>query len=124
VKDHRGQWQFTLFVENGRVADRAERKMLSGLRAIAEVHKGDFRLTANQNVIIAGVAARQKKTIEKLLDAHDLAVSVSGLRRNAMACVALPTCGLALAESERYLPDMVPALDEVWRASAFRRTIS
>jgi sulfite reductase (NADPH) hemoprotein beta-component len=113
VKDHQGKWHYTLFVENGRIADRNERRMLSGLRAIAEVHKGDFRLTANQNVIIASVPARQKKKIEKLLEDYDLAAPASGLRRNAMACVALPTCGLALAESERYLPDLVTALDGV-----------
>jgi sulfite reductase (NADPH) hemoprotein beta-component len=77
------------------------------------VHKGDFRLTANQNVIIAGVDARRKKAIQKLVNQYGLGMPSSGLRRHAMACVALPTCGLALAESERYMPDLVTALEGV-----------
>ena len=113
VKDHVGKWHYTLFIQNGRVSDLGEQQFLTGLREIAKVHKGDFRLTANQNLIIASVGARQKKAIQSLLDVHGLTAPVSGLRRNAMACVALPTCGLALAESERYLPDLVTALDAV-----------
>ncbi|MGI9436768.1 MAG: NADPH-dependent assimilatory sulfite reductase hemoprotein subunit [Geminicoccaceae bacterium] len=113
TKDHQGKWHYTLFVENGRIADRGDIRFLSGLRAIAKVHRGDFRLTANQNVIIAGVAGRGKKTIDALIADYGLALPASGLRRNAMACVALPTCGLALAESERYLPKLVTALDQV-----------
>ena len=113
VKDHAGRWHLTLFVENGRVADIGDRKALTGLREIARIHKGDFRLTANQNVIVASVSARQKKAIQKLVDDYGLSSPTTGLRRNAMACVALPTCGLALAESERYLPDLVTALESV-----------
>ncbi len=113
VKGHTGKWHFTLFIQNGRVADLGDQRLLSGLRAIAEVHKGDFRLTANQNLVIANVGARQKKVIQGLIDDYGLEQAASGLRRNAMACVALPTCGLALAESERYLPDLVTALDRV-----------
>jgi sulfite reductase (NADPH) hemoprotein beta-component len=113
VKDHAGKWHLTLFIQNGRLADLGDQRLLSGLREIAKVHKGDFRLTANQNVIIASVGARQKKAIQKLVDDYGLIQPVSGLRRNAMACVALPTCGLSLAESERYLPDLVTALDGV-----------
>ncbi len=113
VKNHDGRWHHTLFIENGRIADRDARQILTGLREIAKIHKGDFRLTANQNVMIAGVPARQKKRIDGLLKDHGLIEPVSGLRRNAMACVALPTCGLALAESERYLPDLVTELEGV-----------
>ena len=113
VKDHEGKWHLTLFIENGRVADLGDKRLLSGLREIARIHKGDFRLTANQNVIIASVGARQKKAIQKLVDQYGLSSPTTGLRRNAMACVALPTCGLALAESERYLPDLVTALEGV-----------
>ncbi|MGI9488417.1 MAG: NADPH-dependent assimilatory sulfite reductase hemoprotein subunit [Geminicoccaceae bacterium] len=111
VKDHEGKWHLTLFIENGRVADLGDKRLLSGLREIARIHKGDFRLTANQNVIIASVGARQKKAIQALVDQYGLSSPTTGLRRNAMACVALPTCGLALAESERYLPDLVTALE-------------
>jgi sulfite reductase (NADPH) hemoprotein beta-component len=113
VRDHKGDWHYTLFVQNGRVLDRPEQPMRRGLAAIAKVHDGDFRLTANQNLIIARVRPRQKRRIEKLLAEHRLDNDVGGLRRNALACVALPSCGLALAESERYLPDLVTALEEV-----------
>jgi sulfite reductase (NADPH) hemoprotein beta-component len=86
--------------------------MLTGLRKIAEVHKGDMRLTANQNVIIANVSPAERPTIEMIVKRYNLVRSITGLRRNSIACVALPTCGLALAESERYLPDLIDALDE------------
>ncbi len=122
VKDHENRWHLTLFIENGRIADLGEKRLLSGLREIAKVHQGDIRLTANQNVIIASVGARQKKTIQTLVDHYGLAVPASGLRRNAMACVALPTCGLALAESERYLPDLVTALEDVLKRAGLAET--
>ena len=106
-----GDWHHCLFVENGRVRDLPERHLLSGLRAIAEAHEGQFIITPNQNLIVAGISADRKPAIEALLAKHGLAAPVGTFRRNAMACVALPTCGLALAESERYLPDLVSALE-------------
>ena len=107
-----GRSHFTLFVENGRVRDiPGGPQWLTGLRRIAEIHTGDFRLTANQNVIIANVAKKQRKAIERLIAEHEMLAPTSGLRRNAMACVALPTCGLALAESERYLPELISSLE-------------
>jgi sulfite reductase (NADPH) hemoprotein beta-component len=104
-----GDWHFTLFIENGRVKDATK----VALREIAKVHQGDFRLTPNQHLIIASVAAAERPRIEALLKEHvlDGAHRASGLRLNAMACVALPTCGLALAESERYLPELVTQLE-------------
>jgi sulfite reductase (NADPH) hemoprotein beta-component len=108
-----GRAHLTLFIENGRVADVPNgRQMLTGLRKLAEIHQGDFRITPNQNLIVANVAKKDRKAIETIAAAHGLLPPASGLRRNAMACVALPTCGLALAESERYLPDLVTALEE------------
>jgi sulfite reductase (NADPH) hemoprotein beta-component len=106
-----GQGHLTLFVENGRVHDRPGATQMSALRRIAEMHDGDFRVTANQNLIIANVPADKQAEIERLAREAGLLAPWSGLRRNAMACVALPTCGLALAESERYLPDLISALD-------------
>jgi len=106
-----GLWHHTLFVENGRIADLAGRRLLTGLRAIARAHRGEFIITGNQNLVIAKVAEADKTAIEALLAAHGLASDVGGLRRNAMACVSLPTCGLALAEAERYLPDLVTTLE-------------
>ena len=112
--DHtRGSGHLTLFVENGRVLDReGGARMMTALRRIAEIHDGDIRLTGNQNVIIADVSKDKRAAIESLIAEHGCANGVSSLRRNAMACVALPTCGLALAESERYLPDLVTALEQ------------
>jgi sulfite reductase (NADPH) hemoprotein beta-component len=120
VEDHRGNWHYTLLIENGRVKDTSSQLMKTGLAAIARIHKGDFRLTANQNLIIASVAPRQKPRIERLLRQYGLTDEASGLRRNAMACVALPTCALALAESERYLPDLVSALERVIERAGLR----
>src|SRR5882757_4854213 len=113
-----GKSHLTLYVESGRIKDTAGGAgMLTGLRKIAEIHKGDMRLTANQNVIIANISKEERPTIEALVAQYNLIQPASGLRRNSMACVALPTCGLALAESERYLPDLITALDE--RLSAY-----
>jgi sulfite reductase (NADPH) hemoprotein beta-component len=120
VKDHAGDWHHTLFIENGRVKDTPERCMKTGLRAIARIHRGDFRLTPNQNLIIARVSPRQKARIAKLLEQHGLDNEHTGLRRNSIACVALPTCALALAESERYLPTLIDALDAVVERAGLR----
>jgi sulfite reductase (NADPH) hemoprotein beta-component len=113
-----GDSHFTLFIENGRVKG-AEK---AALREIAKVHKGDFRLTPNQHLIIASVAPSERPRIDALLREHvlDTAHRASGLRLNAMACVALPTCGLALAESERYLPDLVTELEGEVEAAGLR----
>jgi sulfite reductase (NADPH) hemoprotein beta-component len=107
-----GRAHLTLFIENGRLKDIAGVQMMTGLRRIAEMHDGDLRLTANQNVIIADVRPENRQAIEALVAEHGLTAQASALRRNSMACVALPTCGLALAESERYLPDLLTALEE------------
>jgi sulfite reductase (NADPH) hemoprotein beta-component len=113
-----GDSHFTLFIENGRVKDAAK----TALREIAKVHKGDFRLTPNQHLMIASVAPSERPRIDALLREHvlDTAHRATGLRLNAMACVALPTCGLALAESERYLPDLVTLLDAEVEAAGLR----
>jgi sulfite reductase (NADPH) hemoprotein beta-component len=113
-----GDSHFTLFIENGRVKDAAK----AALREIAKVHRGDFRLTPNQHLMIASVSPAERPRIEALLREHvlDTAHRATGLRLNAMACVALPTCGLALAESERYLPDLVTQLDAEVEAAGLR----
>ncbi|MDD1642675.1 MAG: assimilatory sulfite reductase (NADPH) hemoprotein subunit [Methylococcaceae bacterium] len=108
-------WHHTLFIQNGRILDTEEYPMMTGLRDIAKVHDGDFRLTANQNLIIGRVSPKKKPVIDALLKKYQLADSrqQTGLRLNAMACVAFPTCGLAMAESERYLPSLLDKLDVV-----------
>jgi sulfite reductase (NADPH) hemoprotein beta-component len=108
-----GKGHLTLFVQNGRIKDfPGGAQWMTGLRKIAEMHQGEFRLTANQNIIIADVAPDQRWDIDKLVEQYKLTRDASPIRRNSMACVALPTCGLALAESERYLPDLVTELEE------------
>jgi len=107
-----GRSHLTLFIENGRVKDASTGQMVTGLRRIAEMHDGDLRLTPNQNVIIANIWKENRAAIEVLMAKHGLTTQASALRRNSLACVALPTCGLALAESERYLPDLITALEE------------
>jgi sulfite reductase (NADPH) hemoprotein beta-component len=102
-----GRAHYFLFVENGRVHGA----LLDALREITAAHDGLFVLTPNQNLVIANVTPEQRAEIDAALDRVGLR-DTSALRRNAMACVALPTCGLALAESERYLPDLISALDE------------
>ncbi len=102
-----GTAHLTLFVQNGRIDDRPGALQMSALRQIAEIHDGEFRLTPNQNLIVANVATEKQKEIETIARQAGLTAPWSGLRRNSMACVALPTCGLALAESERYLPDLI-----------------
>jgi sulfite reductase (NADPH) hemoprotein beta-component len=107
-----GRGHLTLFVQNGRVLDVDGASQQTALRTIAQVHYGDFRITPNQNLVIANVPTSQQAEIERIAREAGLLAPWSGLRRNSMACVALPTCGLALAESERYLPELVDALDQ------------
>ncbi|MBQ4853437.1 assimilatory sulfite reductase (NADPH) hemoprotein subunit [Rhodanobacter sp. B2A1Ga4] len=113
VEGHDGRWHLTLHIESGRLADVGERRWLSGLRELAKVHAGDFRLTCNQNVIVANVAASERERIDAIVREHGLDGyrKQSAIRRHAIACVALPTCGLAMAESERYLPALLPKLE-------------
>jgi sulfite reductase (NADPH) hemoprotein beta-component len=108
-----GRWHLTLQVEAGRIADRPGAPCLTGLREIAKAHAGQFRLTPNQNLVIAGVAADQRQRIDDLVLAHGLDNHARGsaVRRNALACVALPTCSLAMAEAERYLPEFLDELE-------------
>ena len=109
-----GRHHLTLFIASGRIRDiQGGPQLLTGLREIAAVHDGQFRLTANQNVLIANVAPDRRDAIEALVAAHGLTARAGALRRNSIACVALPTCGLALAESERYMPDLLTELEDL-----------
>ncbi len=97
------------------MTDRPGAPFLTGLEKIAAIHQGDFRLTPNQNLIIANVPPSELMNIDRLVADHGLAKSLntSPVRRDALACVALPTCALAMAESERYLPAFVDRVDEL-----------
>ena len=112
-KDDVDSWHYGLFIENGRVKDDGERRLLSGLRAIARLQNSEFRLTPNQNLVISKVTESHKASIDKLLRDYGIenSAQASRLRLNSMACVAFPTCGLAMAESERYLPSLIDKLD-------------
>lgn len=109
-----GLWHYTLFVQNGRILDAGDRRLMTGLRKIATAHKGDFRLTPNQNLIISNVSDDDREQITELLREFGIENSqqASPLRLHSMACVAFPTCGLAMAESERYLPSLIDRIDE------------
>jgi len=122
VEGFDGRWHLTLRIEAGRVADTAEAAQLTGLREIARVHRGDFRLTPNQNLIIANVEPAERRYIDALvvrygLDAHARSTPV---RRDALACVALPTCPLAMAEAERYLPEFGRGVERLLEAQGLR----
>ncbi len=109
-----GSWNLTLFIEHGRIRDHADGpQMLTGLLKIADLHGGDFRITATQNLIVAKVEKSKKAKIEKLAREHSLLREASVLRQNSMACVALPTCALAMAEAERYLPSLITKLEAI-----------
>lgn len=112
VKGEDKKWHLTLFIENGRLLDKPGRPLKTGMREIAKVHKGDFRLTANQNLIVAGVASKDKAKIEQIAREYKLIDdSVTPLRQQSMSCVALPTCPLAMAEAERFLPSFIDKVD-------------
>lgn len=109
--DAGGRWQYTVFVENGRIGP----KQRAGLNRLIDRYAGDFRLTPNQNLVLTGINADARPGVEQILQASDLdgGSRHSALRRHSMACVALPTCGLAMAEAERYLPDLVTRIEEL-----------
>jgi sulfite reductase (NADPH) hemoprotein beta-component len=107
-----GKHHLTLFIENGRILDYPGKTLKTGCAEIAKIHTGDFRLTANQNLIVAGVPEEQKSHIEQLAREHGLMTEdLSMQRKDSMACVALPTCPLAMAEAERYLPGAVTEIE-------------
>lgn len=106
-------YHYGLFIQNGRVKDDPDYPLRTALREIAKIHKGDFRLTPNQSLIIANVHGEaEKAVITQMMAKYNIHNQRhSGLRLNSMACVALPTCGLAMAESERYLPSLIDRLE-------------
>ncbi|KAL8913840.1 MAG: hypothetical protein Q9171_001444 [Xanthocarpia ochracea] len=121
-KDEFGMNHFLMFIENGRVEDTAEFPMKTGLREIAKVHKGDFRLTPNQHLCLSGVPDDDLDTIKEMLKKYKLDnLHFSALRLSSSACVAFPTCGLAMAESERYLPELITKLEGCLEENGLRQ---
>ena len=113
VKGSNDNWHFTLFIQNGRVVDKEGYPLMTGLREIAKVHTGEFRLSPNQNLVISNVSEDKKEEINNLLNKYHITDGSqhSALRRSSIACVALPTCGLAMAEAERYLPSLIDKIE-------------
>jgi len=113
IKGIDGKYYLTLFIEHGRVKDTLEYQLKSGLREIAKIHDGDFRFTGNQNIMIGGIREDKKEEILTLLRKYNIDNNRwSALRLGSVACTALPTCALAFAESERYLPRLVSLLEK------------
>jgi sulfite reductase (NADPH) hemoprotein beta-component len=108
-----GRWHLTLQIPSGRIRDVDGHPRQTGMREIARIHKGEIRMTCDQNLIIAGVAAKDRAAINALVTQYGLDdyKRASGVRLHALSCVALPTCGLAMAESERYLPHILDKLE-------------
>ncbi len=109
-----GKWYYTLFIENGRVLDDEKLALKTALLEIAQTGKCNFLFTSNQNMIISDIAEKDKSAINEILKRfkiieHTEAASV--IRKNAMACVALPTCPLALAEAQRYMPSLISKIE-------------
>ncbi|KAF7311627.1 Flavodoxin-like domain-containing protein [Mycena kentingensis (nom. inval.)] len=116
-----GNHHFMLFIENGRVQDEPNRNFKTGLRQIAKVHKGTFRLTTNQHICVSDIAPADVPQIKRLLAEYKLDnLEYSGLRLASSACVAFPTCGLAMAESERYLPILIDKVEAICEENGLR----
>ncbi|WP_338539401.1 assimilatory sulfite reductase (NADPH) hemoprotein subunit [Providencia vermicola] len=110
-------WHLTLFIENGRLIDLPNKPLKTGVAEIAKIHQGDFRLTANQNLIVAGVPETEKARIEAIAREHGLmSAEVTAQRENSMACVSFPTCPLAMAEAERFLPEFVTEVEKIMQS--------
>jgi sulfite reductase (ferredoxin) len=106
-----GRWLVGVWIENGRIKEQGK----AGLRAIVEAVRPELRLTAQQNIVLVNISADDRPRVEALLAQYGLSTgdqALSTLRRYAMACPAMPTCGLAVAESERYLPDLIGELEQ------------
>ncbi len=120
-KDHygwhhneQGLWYYTPFVENGRITDDEHVAMKTALLEVAKTGKANFRFTGNQNLILSDIGKKDKAAIDKILRKYriiEYTESVSAIRRNSMACVALNTCPLALAEGQRYLPTLIGKIE-------------
>lgn len=121
-QDIEGNWYYVQFIQSGRIIDKDGVNLRTALREIAKIHKGDIRLTPSQNLAVCGVADADKAAIEQILADNNVSgpEGLSGLRKNAMACPALPTCGLALSESERYIPELLDSIEKVLDEAGLR----
>ena len=109
-----GNYFLGLFVENGRIKDAGPHRLKSGLRRVVEQFKPGLRLTPSQNILLVNVRPADREGITGVLAEHGVPVENQGsvIRRASIACPALPTCGLALAESERVMPGVLGRIEE------------
>jgi len=115
-QNHEGLWYYTVFIENGRVLDDEKIALKTALLEIAKTGKANFRFTCNQNLILSDIKPADKPIIEKILEHFGIIAhteNASLLRKNAMACVALNTCPLALAEAQRYFPTLISKIEPI-----------
>jgi sulfite reductase (NADPH) hemoprotein beta-component len=114
MQDFEGNWHYTLFIENGRVLDDEKVILKTALLEVAILGKSNFRFTSNQNLILSDIANEDKIAIEQILTKYNIIQqtdAASAFRKNAIACVALPTCPLALAEAQRYMPALISKIE-------------
>ncbi len=114
MQDHDGRWNYTVFVENGRVLDDENVALKTAFLEVAKTGKANFRFTTNQHVILADIKEEDKPGIHAILERYKIiehTENSSPIRRNSMACVAFNTCPLALAEGQRYLPVLVTKIE-------------
>ncbi len=113
-QNHQGLWYYTAFIENGRVLDDDRIALKSAFLEIARTGKANFILTCNQNLILGDIKKEDKAEINDILEKYGViehTESASHIRKNAMACVALNTCPLALAEAQRYMPSLISKIE-------------
>ncbi len=113
-KNHEGKWYYTVFVEAGRVLDDEKVALKTAFLEIAQTRKANFRFTCNQNLILADIEEKDKEEIDAILRKYDIinhTEKAGALRKDSIACVAFNTCSLALAEAQRYLPDLITKME-------------
>lgn len=115
-QNHEGLWYYTLFIENGRVLDDETLPLKTALLEVAQTGKAKFIFTCNQNLILGDIQKKDKRAIQEILEKYGViqhTEKASAVRKNAMACVALNTCPLALAEGQRYFPTLLSKIESI-----------
>lgn len=113
-QNHQGLWYYTPFIESGRILDDEKVAFKTAFLEIAQTGKANFRFTGNQNLILSDITKKYKPAIQKILEKYRIIAhteAASAVRKNSIACVALPTCPLALAEAQRYLPELIGKIE-------------
>ncbi|MDE1193213.1 MAG: NADPH-dependent assimilatory sulfite reductase hemoprotein subunit [Arachidicoccus sp.] len=116
AQNHEGKWFYTVFVEAGRLTDTDTVLFKTAFLEIAQARKADFRFTSNQNIIVSNVLKKDKKIVEDILRKYGViqyTENASVIRKSSIACVALNTCSLALAEAQRYLPSLMDKIETI-----------